>query len=458
MNALAERLYPRLPAWGRSPVASVRGMQLRMHRHGRGLERQVAEAHERDYWDPQMWEAATERALGSVLKAARAAPYYREIVPPGRSAPGGNLSLLSEVAVTPKAAVRGDPTAFWSALPVAGKVVSDTTSGTTGTPLTLLTTRDAVRAWYALYEARIRQWHGVKLHDRWAMFGGQVVVPMTSQEPPFWVHNWSMHQLYVSTHHLGARSAAPIAAELRRFAPKVVLGYPSSIALFARLCLEHDVRLPQPEVVISNAETISPRQRDVITEAFGCPVRSNYGMAEMVTGASECEAGTMHLWPEAGIVEVRGDDGSVSRRPGDRGNLVLTGLLNTVMPMLRYEIGDRAGVPSPSGCACGRTLPVLGDIEGRSADLLVTPDGRHVYWINPVFRDLPVAEAQVVQHSIAEVEVKVVAQSLWDRSDTDVLVERLGERLGSAMRVTVTMVDEVPRDPSGKFRPVVSEL
>ncbi len=291
------------------------------------------------------------------------------------------------------------------------------------------------------------------------MFGGQLVVPSTRVSPPFWVHNWPMNQLYISTNHIARQNVAAMAAELRRFAPRFLIGYPSSVALFSRLCLEADVALPQLEVAISNAEPLDEGQRSVIGEAFRCPVRNTYGMGEMAAGASECEHGTLHLWPEAGIVEVLTDDGRISNVPGDRGRLVLTGLLNFAMPLVRYEIGDRGSVPTPSDCPCGRTLPVLGEVEGRSADFLVTPDGRHVFWVNPIFRDLPIAEAQIVQHAVDHIEIKVVAQSgpLPDDAVTE-LTSRLQHRVGASVVVNVNELDAIPRDRSGKFRPVVSRL
>ena len=100
--------------------------------------------------------------------------------------------------------------------------------------------------------------------------------------------------------------------------PTHVLGYPSALAALARLALDGGHDLPTPLVVLTNAEPLLDHQRAVIAEAFGCPVRDTYGLAELVVGAAECEAGTLHLWPEVGDVEcVDGD--LVATGPAQRG-------------------------------------------------------------------------------------------------------------------------------------------
>lgn len=395
---------------------------------------------------------AISEALEETLAAAQNTSYYSQIL--GEQ----SRNSLDRIPVTPKSDVRDHPEAFWTPCAGARHVVKESTSGTTGTPLSLRFSREAVRQWFALHEARVRRWNGLKLSDRWAMFGGQVVVPVEAVDPPFWVLNRPMRQLYVSTHHLSRRNAPAIASALCRFQPRYLLGYPSSMALLARFALEDGLKLPEVSVVLSNAETLTPSHRELLSAAFRSPVRDTYGMAEAVAGASECSEGRMHLWPEVGIIEVTQDGSDLPGHIGEPGPLVATGLLNPAMPLMRYALGDRASLLPQTACGCGRTLPALGQLEGRSSDFLVAPDGRHVFWINPVFRDLPVAEAQVIQHDRNNVEVRVLPTGQWRLEHATRLRTRLVERLGTEMNVTVIQVDQIPRDRSGKFRPIVSHL
>lgn len=452
--ALMSQLYSVLPSPARSMAASARGAQLRATRYDRDLERLVAEAQEREWWDEDQWLRVLDRQVDRLLDSATRTRHYQDCGPRA-----SGFGRLRQWPFTPKHALRDDPDSFTVPGVQRSGLVVDTTSGTTGTPLRIVLTKAAVRHWYAMYEARIRRWNGVRLSDRWAMFGGQLVVPAERTTPPFWVHNVPMRQLYMSTNHISEQNVVAMAAELRRFAPRFLIGYPSSVALFSTLCLRRGIPLPALEVAISNAEPLTDAQRTVIAEAFRCPVRNTYGMGEMAAGASECEHGALHLWPEAGIVEVLTDDGRISDVPGDRGRLVLTGLLNFAMPLVRYEIGDRGSVPTPSRCPCKRTLPVLEAIEGRSSDFLVTPDGRYVFWVNPIFRGLPIVEAQVVQHAVDAIEIRLVSQAgAWENGHGAELADRLGKRVGESVRIWVTELDSIPRGPSGKFRPVVSQI
>ena len=66
------------------------------------------------------------------------------------------------------------------------------TSGTTGKPLHLWHSRETLKAWYALTEARMRRWYGIERGDRWAILGGQLVAPVTRNRPPYWVWNLSL--------------------------------------------------------------------------------------------------------------------------------------------------------------------------------------------------------------------------------------------------------------------------
>ena len=151
--------------------------------------------------------------------------------------------------------------------------------------------------------------------------------------------------------------------------------------------------------VIANAEPLRAAQRRNIEAAFRCPVRETYGLSEIVAAANECEHGAMHLWPAAGVLEILDDGRPVAA--GAAGELVSTGLMNPDMPLIRYRTGDRCSLGAEQAdCPCGRTLPLLGSIEGRCDDIIYTRDGRRVGRLDPIFKaSLPSQEAQIVQET-----------------------------------------------------------
>src|SRR6185312_3351956 len=165
-------------------------------------------------------------------------------------------------------------------------------------------------------------------------------------------------------------------------------------------------------------------------DAFAAPVRATYGMSEIVAAAAQCDHGALHLWPDAGVVEVL-DDGAAAR-PGATGDLVCTGLLNTGMPLIRYRVGDRGAVLADrSCCGCGRMLPVLGALDGRADDELVTRDGRRVGRLDPVFKaSIPLVEAQLIQESEEVVRLRFVPASGFSADHERELIARIRDRLG----------------------------
>jgi phenylacetate-CoA ligase len=449
-SALA--LYHRLPPPLANIAASLRGYYLRSWRYGSDTEALVQAALERDHWSPTKWSAWSEQQLEMMLdRAARRVPYYMGCAPE-------KPADLAAWPVLKKEDVRRNPLAFVATDRNPRRLFRERTSGTTGTPLEILASRTTLHRWFAIYEARVRRWNSVAFGQRWAILGGQLVVRFERQRPPYWVYNAGLNQLYMSTHHLSAATAADYVGALRRFRPTHIVFYPSSAMVLASEILRQGLPRVQIPVCVSNAEPLSPEQREIIGEAFGGRVIETYGMGEMVAGASECERGRLHLWPEVGYLEVLRDDTDEPCSPGETGRLVWTGLLNDDMILVRYEVGDRGSrPPAAEPCPCGRKLPELGGIEGRAADMIVTADGRRIFWLNPVFYGLPLREAQIVQESFKEITVLVVPDGDISHDLEREIVQRLRARVGD-VDVRVEATDHIPRTPSGKLRPVVSRL
>ena len=197
-----------------------------------------------------------------------------------------------------------------------------------------------MRTLYALATARTRGWNGVKQQDRWAKLGGQVITPGSQQEPPFWVWNGPLKQLYMSSYHLSPDLIAHYLDALVEHRIDYIFGYTSSIFALAQEMLRLNRRDIKLKVAITEAEPLFEHQRRAIADAFQCEVRETYGMGEVVTAANECPSGTLHQWPEIGFVEVLRDDQPVPG--GEIGDLVCTSLLNSDMPLIDIESATAA--------------------------------------------------------------------------------------------------------------------
>jgi phenylacetate-CoA ligase len=461
VNAALLQVYHHLPSWARTVVATGRGAYLHYWRYDRTAEALVNEALERERWSPQQWKSWQEEHLAYVLhRAATKVPYYRAAWEKRRQA-GSRASwqYLENWEILDKEAVRANTRSFIADDCQTWRMFPEHTNGTTGKPLTLLRTREVQRAWYALVEARARHWHGISRHDRWAILGGQSVIPASSRTPPFWVWNAALNQLYLSSYHLAPDLVPYYLDALKKYNVQYLLGFTASLYVLAQQVLRAGRTDLKMRVVLTNAEPLTHVQREVISQAFQCPVRETYGSAEIVAAGSECTYQRLHLWPEVGIVEVM--DGGRAAAPGTPGELICTGLLNADMPLIRYRIGDRAALEPESAaveCSCGRTLPRIASLEGRVDDVVHTRDGRKISCIDAVFSEhMPIQEAQIIQDSLDLIRVRYVPAQGFSARTSEEIVRAIQEHLG-AVQVILEPVDQIAREPNGKFRAVICRI
>jgi len=456
---LAIQIYHRMPHQLRSIAATLRGAYLHSWRYGVETERLVAEAIEREQWSRERWKLWQAERLAFVLhRAATRVPYYRDQWTARRLR--GDIRSFEQLENWPlleKESIRKNPHAFVADDCQTRRMFHEYTSGTTGKPLDLWWSRQTVRAWYALFEARWRRWYGVTMFDRWAILGGQLVVPTSQSRPPFWVWNIALKQLYMSSYHLSRGNIPLYLDALKRHRIVYLFGYTSALYELACEALRLGRTDMKMTVAIANAEPVFPYQRETISRAFQCPVRATYGMAEIVAAAGECNVGALHVWPEVGLLEMF-EDGNVT--PGAlQGEIVSTGLINADMPLIRYRVGDMATLRTDSiGCSCGRTMPLMDEIEGRNDDILLTVDGRRIGRLDPVFKvRLPIREAQIIQESLSKIRVLVVPDDGFSNSAANEIIEQIQARLGK-IEVVTEPVEKIPRTANGKFQAVRSKL
>lgn len=454
------RLYHKLPPFLRNVAASYRGLQLQNWRYGPQTDQLAAEALERDTWSPQQWKKYQEDQLGLLLhRAATKVPYYRDLwVNRRRQGDQSGWDYLENWPILDKEPLRESPHAFLLDDASPSTMFHTHTSGTTGKPIHLYWTRADLQQWYALFEARWRRWYGLSRHNRWAILGGQLIAPVSQNKPPFWSWNHAMNQLYMSSYHLAPQHISAYVEAIRKHEIEYIYCYSSSGYAIAEEMLRSGIESPPLKAVLTNAEPLYDYQREAMSKAFRCPVHETYSLSEAVIGASECDHGKLHLWADAGVCELIED--GVTAMAGESGEIIATGFVNRSMPLIRYRTGDRA-VYSPKGndpCECGRSLPRLDQVDGRSDDVLVTPSGRRIGRLDPVFKaDFPIHEAQIVQQQLDHLLVRVVPAPGYSASVETEIAARLRERMGD-IRVDFEQLDAIPRTSNGKFRAVISNL
>lgn len=244
--------------------------------------------------------------------------------------------------------------------------------------------------------------------------------------------------------------------QLARFRPEVLVSYPSILLHLARRAGRPRCRGLGVRIIYTSSEALYEPVREELQELFGAPVRNRYACREFGMVASDCpDGGGLHVCDMRLYVEIE-----PPVEPGAAGELLVTDLDNRTMPFLRYRVGDSA-VPATGDHGCGRPWSRLASVEGRSLDVVVTPDGRAFggTFFTLVLRtdDRAVAEFQVVQETRESLTVNVVPGPGWNARAREALSVRLADQLGG-LEVTLVEVGEIPRLASGKRRFVVSRV
>lgn len=448
-------LYHRSPTALQNVAATGYGLRELSRRYSGSFRSELAGFERREWWSPERLEEDQARRLQEMVRhCVKSVPYYRQLFR-DLDLDEQDIKSASDLDVLPildKETVRSSPSSFMP-IPRPPHLLRQSTGGTTGTPLSYVATRRAVQFNYAAYEARARRWAGVRFGDRIATFQGQPIVDGADWSGPFWRRNLAFNQLYFSVYHLTAATLPAYVVALEQFRPRVIVGYTSAVHRVARFLLDTgDVGRVTPNVVMVSSETVFPAVRADLSLAFGAPVRNAYSLGELVAFVSECPCGEMHVSTDYGVLELV---------PGGAGlEIVATGLFNEGMPLLRYRTGDTSerGQGSPS---CGRGLPLVGTITGRTDDVVHTPEGAQV---GPAPMSLAfqlvrnLRKAQVHQDDPGSATILCETTAEFDAEDKGLLEMELRKRLGPTIKLSFSQVDQIPRTLGGKERLVVSKI
>ena len=334
----------------------------------------------------------------------------------------------------------------------ASKRERNQTGGSTGSPLQFYVDHERNDSRMAS-TVRHNGWAGLRPGDWHAMVWGSTFDIGEKPDPnPRWRQKLLYRNLTLHTAAISEGAMEEYLVVLRKYRPRHMLAYAQSAALFAEFCLANNIRDIQFESIIVSAEMLLPGKRQIIEEAFGGKVFNRYGCREVSVIASECEyhAG-LHVNADALLVEVEPAPGL----PPGMGKVLVTDLLNRSMPLIRYEIGDLASLEPPVSCACGRSLPLIGNIQGRTSDFLKMANGRMIGGpsLALLAADMrEVRQVQFLQSDPRHVILKVVAGHGYTAGTEEELRRRMHPYLGVGSSLTIVTAESIPSEPSGKYR------
>lgn len=400
--------------------------------------------------------------LGELLRSAAAhSPWHRERIEAAGITLEGDCSLeeLRRLPTMAKAdAAANRERMAWRGAP--GGAQQYNTGGSSGEPLTFYFGRRR-QASDAAGRMRARRWWGVEPGEPEVyLWGAPVELNKTDRIKS--LRDRLLNQLVLNAFDMSQATMDAYGEAIQAFQPRCIYGYASSVALLAAHLRERGatpLKLRKLRVVCTTGEPLFDHQRKLIREVFGVPVANEFGSRDIGFTAHETPQGEMLLMSESILLEVLDPLGRPVR-PGEAGEAVISGLESWVQPFIRYRTGDivRLSRDLPS---CGRGLHRIQEISGRVTDFLVRRDGTIMHALAGIYvlREVEgVKEFKVIQHSVDNIEVLVVAGPAWNEQARRRIVQGLQRRLGDEISIQVRPVEEIAPESSGKHRYVVSHV
>lgn len=433
-------------------------LQERLKQHTTHLVRRNMEASQ--YWPLERLERLRVDRLKDLLGHAGAhVPYYQELFKKIGFDPASISGThdLQRLPFLTKVEIRAHTDAMKS--DQANGLARFNTGGSSGEPLVFFIGKERVSHDVAA-KWRATRWWGVDIGDPEIVLWGSPI-ELTSQDRLRQWRDALMRTQLLPAFEMSAEKVAGFIDEICRTRPTMLFGYPSAFAHIAQYAQAHKIRMDNLgiQVAFVTSERLYEHQRLLIESVFNCPVANGYGGRDAGFIAHQCPAGGMHLTHEDVIVEIVDPQGRVAPA-GTSGEIVVTHLATRDFPFIRYRTGD-IGTLDTEACSCGRTLPLLKEIQGRSTDFLVAKNGTVMHGLSLVYivRDLQgVQQFKIIQESLDLTRIQLVVNDTFNQASLVDIEQGAKARLGADVQITVELVPEIKPEKSGKYRYVVSHV
>ena len=429
------------------------------------LKRHHSRARMRELEQSQWWPAErierhrVERLKKFLGAVASTVPYYEELFRRTGFDPAG-VSSAADLAAIPfltKPIIRSNTDALRAR--GATGLARFNTGGSSGEPLIFFIGKERISHDVAA-KWRATRWWGVDIGDPEIVVWGSPIELGAQDRLRAWRDKLLRTRL-LPAFEMSDAKVDGFLREIRRIRPRMLFGYPSALAHIARHAQSTGQRMDDLGIRVAfvTSEYLYDAQRKAIESTFGCRVANGYGGRDAGFIAHECPHGGMHISAEDIVIEIVDAAGNVLA-PGQAGEIVVTHLATGEFPFIRYRTGDVA-VLDASGCPCGRGLPLIREIQGRTTDFVVAQDGTVMHGLALVYvlRDMQGLRAfKIVQESLELTRVLIVPEGAMSPAADQHIRDSFRARLGKTVDVQVERVTEIPPERSGKFRYVVSRV
>lgn len=327
------------------------------------------------------------------------------------------------------------------------------TGGSTGNPTIFYMNKERCD-WGLACAARHDRWTGWQIGEKIGLLWGADRDVAKYQKLKANIRNKLLERMLIlNAFDINEDRMKHYALKLKQYKPKILLAYANVIYLFAQFVKAEGIKGIRPSAIISSAEVLSDDKKILIENVFECKVFNRYGSREVGVIASECSHHNgLHINEETLYVEFI-PYGPLTSDSTMTNSIILTDLLNYGMPFIRYDTGD-VGTSSKEECNCGRGMPMMADVKGRSTDFIVTRKGEMIHgeYFTHLFYDIEgVKKFQLIQESIDKVVIKIVKDKTLDNKNFENTKADIKKVLSDGIELEWSEVDDIPVSPSGKY-------
>jgi len=342
---------------------------------------------------------------------------------------------------------------------IAGKFTSFSTGGSTGEPLIYDLPKERIASWIACRQ-RVMRWRGLSVGDpEYAIWGSPVEI--TRQDRIRGLRDWLLDTQLLSAFEMSEPVMSRYLDLIEKGRCRTIMSYPSSIYLLSLYAQKtgRNMRRTGIKTIFVTGEILFEHQRELIADTFNCPVGNGYGGRDSGFVCHECPQGGMHIMADATIVEILDPQGQPVPQ-GESGEIVVTDLYSREVPFIRYATGD-IGALTGRRCTCGRPMPLLENIQGRTTDFIVAPDGTILHALSMIYlvREIEgIEQYKIRQKEVDRFHIQIVRNDSYKIDSETRIHEGLRQRLRAPVEVVFEYVAALPPERSGKFRHVISEV
>lgn len=341
------------------------------------------------------------------------------------------------------------------------EVLKVTTSGSTGEPLAIYVDKKQLNIRWAT-TLRGMEMAGYQFGDKQVRLWHQTIGMSRKQILKEKLDAFLSRRLFISSYEMTRINLAETVKKIRDYQPMIISGYAESFDLIANYLKLHPIKGVISRGIISSAQMLSKQSRKIIEKSFNCQVFDKYGSREFSGIAYECNAHQgRHLSAESYLVELI-KDGRLAQ-PGEMGEVIITDLNNFCVPLIRYRIGDLAEqIDNTKVCPCGRGLPRIGEIKGRTQAIIIGSDGQYVpgTFFAHLLKDYSYAvkQFQIIQTKLGEIEIKMVKGKRFNEKTFKEILFQIRKYLGKNLKMKVRFVESISLGRTGKRQHSISKL